>query len=175
MLIKISNLFNLSSDLEEFKPDYILSMLDPDIETSRIPIFSGCNSVLQLFFYDDDDLSKQNKPFLYNIQQIISYFTTMLIPGGGSRLLIHCHAGASRSTAAAYIFYMLALGERKEAEAFKRMLDITNKPWPSRHMIEVAEKCLGRQGECLRPLDEYRAKNPSRYSAYVRLNRKRNL
>lgn len=66
-------------------------------------------------------------------------------PGGIDHLLVHCHMGISRSTAAAVI--LLAqhhLG--REAEAFDHLWAIRPKSWPNSRMVGLADVMLGRDG-----------------------------
>jgi hypothetical protein len=47
------------------------------------------------------------------------------------------------------------------------------KPWPNRRLVEFADAHLGARGRLLAPLDEYRAQNPQRLRAYLRLHLRR--
>ncbi|MDA0261969.1 MAG: protein tyrosine phosphatase, partial [Proteobacteria bacterium] len=89
------------------------------------------------------------------------------------RLLTHCHAGASRSTAAAYIALALRDGPGKELATFRELMVVTRKPWPSRMITAMADDLLSRRGAMLAPLEAYRAKHPHRLAAYVRLYQRR--
>jgi hypothetical protein len=90
-----------------------------------------------------------------------------------SRLFIHCHAGASRSTATAYLALARRRGPGRAAEAFAELLCLTNKPWPNRRIVALADELLAGGGRLLVPLDAYRASHPRRLEAYIRLHHRR--
>ncbi|WLQ16507.1 protein tyrosine phosphatase [Hahella aquimaris] len=77
-----------------------------------------------------------------------------------NRLIIHCHAGVSRSTAIGYGALALIHGQGREEDAFNELLKITCKPWPNRRIVEVIDSALKRDGAMLTPLDAYREANP---------------
>jgi predicted protein tyrosine phosphatase len=62
------------------------------------------------------------------------------------KVLIHCEAGVSRSSAAALIMYASWLGPGREQEAMKRVLTQRPVAIPNRRMIELADKLLDRKG-----------------------------
>jgi predicted protein tyrosine phosphatase len=73
----------------------------------------------------------------------------------GSHLLVHCHAGISRSQAAAAIL-MCQHAPGREEEAFLRLLSLRKHGWPNTRMVEFADQLLRRDGALLRGLQAYR-------------------
>jgi predicted protein tyrosine phosphatase len=73
----------------------------------------------------------------------------------GSHVLIHCHAGVSRSTAAAAIL-MSQHAPGQEEKAFLRLLELRKHGWPNTRMVEFADQMLERDGALLRGLVAYR-------------------
>ncbi|WP_440683467.1 hypothetical protein [Cysteiniphilum halobium] len=175
--VKVSNLFNIERDVDIYSPTYVISMLDPLIDKQYIPAFSNIDrdKVLQLFFFDDDS-ELQTTPVIDKTQTILSFLSAIIKNGVSPfKLLVHCHAGASRSPAVVYMLNAIACGQDNESKAFSMMLNVCNKPWPNRQLITYADKLLSRNGRLLKPLDDYRDNFPNRYQAYMRLNKKRNL
>lgn len=72
-----------------------------------------------------------------------------------SHVLIHCHAGVSRSTAAAAIL-MAQHAPGQEEAAFLRLLELRKHGWPNTRMIEFADRLLKREGALLNGLVVYR-------------------
>ena len=65
---------------------------------------------------------------------------------GTGRVLIHCEAGVSRSSAAALIMYACWLGPGREPEAMGRVLAQRPVAVPNRRMVGLADRLLGRGG-----------------------------
>jgi predicted protein tyrosine phosphatase len=61
-------------------------------------------------------------------------------------LLIHCHAGVSRSTAAMLMILAQALPHQKEDAVVDRLMQIRPQAWPNSRMIAFADEQLGRDG-----------------------------
>jgi predicted protein tyrosine phosphatase len=76
--------------------------------------------------------------------------TLSAAPGSEGHLLVHCHAGISRSTAAMAMLMAQASPEEDEDSLFERLLTIRSKAWPNSRMIGFADDLLGRQGRLLR-------------------------
>jgi predicted protein tyrosine phosphatase len=72
-----------------------------------------------------------------------------------SHILVHCHAGISRSQAAAAIL-MCQHAPGREQEAFLRLLDLRKHGWPNTRMVEFADQLLERDGALMRGLVAYR-------------------
>ena len=66
--------------------------------------------------------------------------------GISARLLIHCWAGVSRSTAAAYIARCALYPESSEAELATRLRALSPTATPNRLMVAHADQILGRNG-----------------------------
>ena len=58
----------------------------------------------------------------------------------GSHMLVHCHAGISRSHAAAAIL-MCQHAPGQEEAAFLRLLELRKHGWPNTRMVEFADRC----------------------------------
>jgi predicted protein tyrosine phosphatase len=70
-------------------------------------------------------------------------------------VLVHCHAGVSRSTAAAAIL-MSQFAPGEEEAAFLKLLTLRKHGWPNTRMVEFADKILDRKGAMLEGLNAYR-------------------
>lgn len=62
-------------------------------------------------------------------------------------LLVHCHMGISRSTAAMAMLLAQADPHQPAPALFARLLEIRPKTWPNLRMMEFADERLGRGGE----------------------------
>lgn len=68
------------------------------------------------------------------------------VEGTAGHLLVHCHMGVSRSTAAMVILMAQGDPEAGEDELFERLRAIRGKAWPNSVMIALADARLGRGG-----------------------------
>lgn len=86
----------------------------------------------------------------HDIQRIIELAAELRSVNG--RILIHCEAGVSRSTAAALIMYACWLGPGREREAMARVLAQRPIAMPNRRMVEIADSLLDREGRLVEVL-----------------------
>jgi predicted protein tyrosine phosphatase len=61
-------------------------------------------------------------------------------------LLVHCHRGISRSTAATAMLLAQLNPKRNEGAVFDRLLEIRPQAWPNSRMIELADELMARGG-----------------------------
>jgi predicted protein tyrosine phosphatase len=84
-----------------------------------------------------------------HVERILS-FGALARGRRGSRtdghLLVHCHMGISRSTAAMAMLLAQAYPNETAPNLFARLLEIRPKTWPNLRMIEFADGMLGRSG-----------------------------
>lgn len=92
-----------------------------------------------------------------------------------AHILVHCHLGLSRSTAALASLFAQAEPETPAAEVVARLHALRDGAWPNARMIGFADEALGREGtlvEAVRRLHGLQlAKNPSLDPLMRRLDR----
>jgi predicted protein tyrosine phosphatase len=87
-------------------------------------------------------------------------------------LLVHCHAGISRSTAAmAMLLAQADLGE-DEDRVFARIQDLRPQAWPNALMIGFADELIGREGRLSAALSRFYAQQLRRQPGTEQLMRK---
>ncbi|EJC83319.1 putative protein tyrosine phosphatase [Rhizobium leguminosarum bv. trifolii WSM2297] len=64
-----------------------------------------------------------------------------------SHLLVHCHMGVSRSTAAMLTLMAQANPDESAEDLFGRLIVIRPQAWPNSQMIRFADEQLGRKGD----------------------------
>jgi predicted protein tyrosine phosphatase len=113
-----------------------------------------CPNVLRLEFDDvDEDIIGEHwvHPNENDITNLINFAQEDC-----NEILIHCHAGISRSTAAGFIMNSIFFGKGKEEGAIIvtarqcQELDIA----PNRLMIKIADKLLDREGKMIQIVDD---------------------
>lgn len=88
-----------------------------------------------------------------DIQQIIKLAQELRSKEG--RVLVHCEAGVSRSSAAALIMYACWLGPGREREAMRRVLTQRPIAMPNPRMVEIADRLLEREGRLSAVLSQW--------------------
>ena len=69
--------------------------------------------------------------------------------GRSGRVIAHCQAGISRSSAAAVIVYAILFGPGREEEAVARVMQQREFASPNRKMIAIADRLLERNGKLI--------------------------
>jgi predicted protein tyrosine phosphatase len=171
-LVKVTCLPRAQTVAAEWRARLVMSLLDPDLPKSAHPVIAGCPHHVVLFH--DQERQDATGHFSQTLRPVIGLIADHL-QIDNPRLLIHCHAGVSRSTALAYGAISMLMGRGEENRAFENLLDITHKPWPNRRVVECLDEMLDRDGALLAPLDAMRARFPRRIDHYRRFNRRRGL
>jgi predicted protein tyrosine phosphatase len=83
-------------------------------------------------------------------------FGRLLAEDGTTRekahLLVHCHMGVSRSTAAMAMLMAQSNPEESEKQIFGHLLELRPQAWPNSLMVEFADDQLGRRGRLVTAL-----------------------
>ena len=123
---------------------HILSILDPewpDPEAFQAydPHFRATLRFHDAIEPDPDILLPQRA----DVEAILTFGRDAAEAGG---LLIHCHAGISRSTAATLMILAQAHPHEGEDELAERLLQTRPQAWPNSRMITFADELLDRNG-----------------------------
>lgn len=138
----------LSSAEECGKLDLLISIGESD--DSFPEGFTNVDRRLRLTFPDTTD---EFGPAEEDIRRIIEAAEELARSGG--RVLAHCAAGVSRSSAAALIVYAVVFGPGREEDAIARVIAQRPIARPNRRMIAIADRLLDRGGELLAVVDRY--------------------
>ena len=128
---------------------HVLSILDPDWPEPES--FWACDPHhhLTLRFHDAIEPGEELRlPTRDDVEAILNFGRTLNSEGGSDipHLLVHCHAGVSRSTAAVAILMAQADPHLNEHEVFVRLLMLRPKAWPNSLIVSFADELLERQG-----------------------------
>jgi predicted protein tyrosine phosphatase len=128
---------------------HVLSILDP--EEPEPPAFADfpTHHRLELRFHDIvEDMPGQQLPEPGDVDRILAFGRDVIAAGPrAGHLLVHCHMGISRSTAALTMMLVQAAPARSAAEAVAAVVGIRALAWPNLRLIEFADTALGRDGE----------------------------
>ena len=126
---------------------HVLSILDPGYPDLEAFGSYGEHAKLELRFHDAiDPKPGEELPEPHHVEALLSFGRDMMAEPGDKRLLVHCHAGVSRSTAATTLLLAQAAPELDAAAIMAEVARLREKAWPNLRMIEIGDALLGRGG-----------------------------
>jgi predicted protein tyrosine phosphatase len=135
---------------------HVLSILDPD--WPELTGFHGyaTHKRTTLRFHDVIDAGPGViLPAKEHVASILAFGDEIAAETGADaarHLLVHCHAGISRSTAAMISLLAQADPREDEERLFERVRQIRPQAWPNSLMIGYADEILGRDGRLVAAL-----------------------
>jgi predicted protein tyrosine phosphatase len=127
-----------------------ISILSPGSEFPHFDTVQG-NNHLRLSFHDVAVASPGlAAPETNDMQKLLLFIRSW---DRAQPLLIHCWAGVSRSTAAAFIATCMLQPERDETELAWQLRDVSPSATPNPMLIALADEALGREGRMRRAID----------------------
>jgi predicted protein tyrosine phosphatase len=128
---------------------HVLSILDPGWpEPDSLGGF-GLERRLKLRFHDVIEAHPGwIAPERWDIELLLA-FARDLAQLQEAHLLVHCHAGVSRSTAAAILVLAQICPEHSADEAVREVVRLRPRAWPNLRMLELGDDILGRRGEII--------------------------
>lgn len=137
--------FAVEDLLARERVDHVLTLISPDAEA---PHTDTPRTVLRF-----NDIAEPRPGLIAPSEETVA---TILALGGamesGSKLLIHCYAGVSRSTAAAYILACAARPIGEEVGLALHLRRICPEATPNPLMIALADQALARGGSMSRAI-----------------------
>jgi predicted protein tyrosine phosphatase len=126
---------------------HVLSILDPGWpEPEPLSVFD-INRRLRLRFHDVIEAQPGwIPPGRWDVELLLA-FSRDLGRSEPTHLLIHCHAGVSRSTAAATLVLAQMRPEDPAEEALREVVRLRPRAWPNLRVLELGDEILGRRGE----------------------------
>jgi len=127
---------------------HVLSILDPQWPVPDAFGTFGEHARLELRFHDIiEETPGMVLPRREHVEQVLAFGRDMLAePSGQANLLVHCHAGISRSTASMLLILAQALPQVSAETLAAEVLRIRDKAWPNLRIIEMGDAVLGRAG-----------------------------
>ena len=129
---------------------HVLSILDPAAPSPEAFGAYGEHERLELRFDDViEETADKLAPGAGDVVRILA-FGRSLAAEPAAHLLVHCHAGISRSTAAMTLILAQALPAQPAAAILELVHGIREKAWPNLRIIEIGDAMLGRDGALVR-------------------------
>jgi predicted protein tyrosine phosphatase len=169
LTLKVGGLHTIDADLPSFRPTHLIAILDPAMPAPTAYAHDPASRDALVMRFRDSEAGVDGGPQEDHVAAMLTLIERALA-APSRRLFIHCHAGASRSTATAYAALVRRDGAGRAEDSFAELLRLTNKPWPNRTIVRHADELLGAGGRMLTALDAYRRAHPLRLEAYIRLH-----
>lgn len=127
---------------------HVLSILDPGHPVPDAFGTYGEHARLELRFHDIIEATEgEVRPDLAHVEAILAFGRSLHDePSGRAALLVHCHAGISRSTAALVLILAQALPDVPAEGIVRTVHGIREKAWPNLRLIELGDAALQRAG-----------------------------
>ena len=129
---------------------HVLSIMDPDCpDPEAFQAYDAHHRTILRFHDVIEPFDGYVMPAPGHVEAILAFGET-LSRGAGARdeghLLVHCHAGISRSTAAMAMLLAQTYPDQDEDHIFDRLVEIRPQAWPNSRMIGFADRLLSRKG-----------------------------
>jgi len=139
------------SDARDTPISHVLSMLDPGRADPPVLSAYAPHQRTLLRFHDIIATAPGRvMPQPEHVDAILTFgsrFRAQQDPEAPSHLLVHCHMGVSRSTAAMLSLMAQANPDESGESLFARLVAIRPQAWPNSQMIGFADEQLGRKGD----------------------------
>lgn len=126
---------------------HVLSILDPELpDPPEFEDYAPHRRIALRFHDIIDPLPGRRPPARDDVVRLLA-FGRELSEAQACHLLVHCHAGVSRSTAATALILAQANPGRPAGDVFAAVTRIRPRAWPNLRMLEFGDELLGRRGE----------------------------
>lgn len=126
---------------------HVLSILDPDYPEPEAFGQYGEHARLERRFHDIiDPTPGMVLPDAADVAAILGFGRQLQAEPSPATLLVHCHAGISRSTASMALILAQAMPDRSAVDILTLVHSIREKAWPNLRLMELGDQVLGRQG-----------------------------
>ena len=129
---------------------HVLSILDPGTpDPESFALFDGHHRTVLRFHDIVQPMAAMVLPERKDVEDILAFGHEVVedtVAEEAGHLLIHCHMGISRSTAAMVMMMACARPHESDDELVARVTALRPQAWPNLRMIDFADDILGRSG-----------------------------
>ena len=134
---------------------HVLSILDPDWPDPQAFLAFDPHHRTILRFHDAIEPGPGLQlPQVRHVEAVLAFgqvLTHDAVERDQGHLLVHCHMGISRSTAAMATLMAQAHPSENEDRILARLKEIRPQAWPNLRMMEFADECSGAEAGSFRP------------------------
>ncbi|MDJ0946443.1 MAG: hypothetical protein QNJ30_23570 [Kiloniellales bacterium] len=154
----------------DFGPTHAVTLLDP---TNSRPPIAGLDEADHLFVGVHDISAPRpdhEHPQDHHVEALLAFGESLrpAVESSEVRVLVHCWAGVSRSTAAAFALTCQLTG-MAERDALLSIQSLRRQMWPNELIVALADEALDRRGRMRRALEDWRRNQemPAGYAAWL--------
>jgi predicted protein tyrosine phosphatase len=148
--IHVCPLQDLEIEIERLRPSALMTLLAPDGAIVATPSSLTAQTHLTRLFHDIvEERPPYQPPSIDDVRAIIDFARRW---DRSAPLLVHCYAGISRSTAAAYIAVCTLYPDQDEQIVSQRLRAASPSATPNIRMIAFADDILTREGRMVRAI-----------------------
>ncbi|MGE5270807.1 MAG: tyrosine phosphatase family protein [Thiohalocapsa sp.] len=127
---------------------HVLSILDPEWPDPTAFDAFAPHRRLALRFHDIiEAVPDRRAPSREDVEQLLAFARDELRDPRQRHLLVHCHAGVSRSTAATALILAQAAPQRPAQDVLDAVVRLRPHAWPNLRILELGDELLRRDGE----------------------------
>lgn len=142
-MLHVCPLSQLDATLKAHQPSHVLSLVSPGTQVDLPEDYEPQQHLVLEFNDIPEEREGYIAPSAEHVQRILEF--GRCVPAHGV-LLVHCWAGVSRSTAAAYMIACDRLPEANEARLADHLRQISAVATPNPRLIALADEALMRDG-----------------------------
>jgi len=142
MRLLVAPVRHVAALLEAHEVDLVVSLISPDAESPQLRPDRAPGLILRF-----NDIAVPREGLVAPSREIME--TILGLAARSQTILIHCHAGISRSTAAVYALACQRAGPGHEADLAMTLRAFSAAATPNPRMIALADDLLGREGKMI--------------------------
>ena len=144
MTLLVCPLSQVESARALHRPSHLVSLLSPSSLGEAWPAIPPCDTGLRLAFHDiAEPQPDRMAPDAAAVAELLAFARGW---DGGRPMLVHCWAGVSRSTAAAFIIACQHAPDRAERDIAQALRAAAPYATPNPLLVSLADAALGRGG-----------------------------
>lgn len=150
-MIHVCSLARLHATVEETGARHIVTLINAETEVPR-PACVAADDHLFLGMHDIiEELEGYTAPTETHVHDLIAFVERW---HRRTPLVVHCYAGISRSTAAAFIAACTISPKRDEASLAQAIRRLSPTALPNARLVAHADRILGRNGRMIRAVEQ---------------------
>lgn len=148
--IVVCPLSRLAETVEEFSARHVVTLVNNGKLFARPPAVPASNHLHVAIHDISEPMEGMVCPGEVHVNEFLGFAERW---DRAAPMVVHCYAGISRSTAAAFSMFCAARPERDEAEVALMLRNRSPEATPNVRLVAIADEILGRSGRMVRAIE----------------------